>query len=202
MLFQVGESAKQGAIVEASGIAVAADTVVLTQASGLADAAQAAAETYASGVATTAESNANAYTDSQLAGIDLDEIAELTSEIGMLDDTVTVNPASGNFDLSNVIPVGAAIISVQVRLDTAITGAGGATKVGIGTAADPDKYGKTSSLASGQLINTIPAWVALGGSEDIRIFAVDNGGVAAGTIGGVGQVVRVRVIYTQTVALP
>lgn len=150
--------------------------------------------------ASVAESNA--YTDTKLTGIDLNEIAELTSEVGMLDDTVTLSPAAASFNLGNIVPIGAAIISVQVRLDTAITGLTGATKVGIGIAADPDKYGKTASLLIGQAINTVPNWFVLTGSEDIRLFAVDNNGAAAGTIGGAAEVIRVRVMYTAAAPIP
>jgi len=202
MLFQVGESAKQGAIYEASGIAIAADAVVLAE-----------AETYASGVAGSGVAEAEAYASglvaeyfstpptTPLTGEQLDELYELSQEIDILDDVVVLNPASGVFSLGDVIPSGAVIFSAQVRLDTAVTGAGGATKVGIGTDADPDKYGKTASLLSGQLINTIPLWTILTGAETIKLFAVDNAGVATGTIGGVGEGATVRVTYTTMVPL-
>jgi len=240
MLFQVGESAKQGAIYEAGVAAASGDAAVLSEAeayaSGVAVAAESGAistaEAYAdagiSGAIVTAEAYtdiavsgaesgaiaiAETYTDTAisgyfttppttpLTGAQLDELYELSQEIDILDDVVVLNPASGVFDLGDVIPSGAVIFSAQVRLDTAVTGAGGATKVGLGTDADPDKYGKTASLLSGQLINTIPLWTILTGVETIKLFAVDNDGVATGTIGGVGEGATVRVTYTTMVPL-
>jgi len=166
-----------------------------------ADAAQAAAEATAAADATAkadaAEAAAEAYTDAQLASVDLTELAELSAEVKILDDTVVLDPAAADFDLSNVVPSGAVIINAQVKLDTAVTGAGGATKVGLGTAADPDKYGKTASLLIDQAFSTTPNWVPLSGPETIKLYAVDNAGAAAGTIGGEDETVRVRVMYTQ-----
>lgn len=213
MLFQVGESAKQGAIYEASGIAVAADAVVLAEAEGYTDSGVSGAIVTAEAYTDTAVSGAESYASglvgeffsspptTPLTGEQLDELYELSQEIDILDDVVVLNPASGVFDLGDVIPSGAVIFSAQVRLDTAVTGAGGATKVGLGTAADPDKYGKTASLLSGQLINTIPLWTILTGVETVKLFAVDNAGVATGTIGGVGEGATVRVTYTTMVPL-
>jgi hypothetical protein len=144
---------------------------------------------------------AEAYTDTKLAGIDLPELVELSSEIGMLDDTVSANPAAASFDLSDVVPAGAVIIGVQVKLMTAITGADGATKVGIGTAAVPDKYGKTTGLTSGLLITTTPNWAVLGAPETINLYAVDDAGAATGKIGGASESIKVRVMYTQIALL-
>lgn len=195
MLYEIGESAKQGAVDEAA-----------VDATTKADAAQSAAEATASADATAkadaAEADAKAYTDAELAGLDLDELAELSREIEILDDTVVADPAAASFDLSNVVPVGAVIVSVQVRLDTEITGVGGATKVGIGIVADPDKYGKTASLVSGQLVSTTPPWKVLGAQEDVQLYAVDDAGDATGTIGGAGEGITVRVMYAQQAALP
>ena len=173
MLYQLGESVKNAAAADATAKADAA------------------------------EADAKAYTDTKLSGIDLPELVELSSEIGMLDETVPAFPAAASFDLSDVVPSGAVIIGVQVKLVTAVTGAGGATKVGIGTAAVPDKYGKTTGLASGLLISTTPNWAVLGAPETINLYAVDDDGAAAGEIGGgIYESIKVRVMYTQVAPLP
>jgi hypothetical protein len=118
-------------------------------------------------------------------------------------DCITTPAAA--FDLANDVPVDVVLLSVQLLLQDEITGAGGATKVGIGIAADPDKYGKTSSLAAGQVINTSVPWeVVTPLAIDIQLFAVDDNGDALGTIGG-GLVnterVKVRLVYTTLTSL-
>jgi hypothetical protein len=116
-------------------------------------------------------------------------------ELKVIDQQLDLAAAAASFDLTEDIPAGAVILSAQANLETLI-GATTAVKVGLGIAADPDKYGKTSALTKNLKIDTIPAYAVLAGAEDIKVFAVDAAGAAAGTIGGTaGNKVRVRIVY-------
>lgn len=115
-------------------------------------------------------------------------------EVTVLDEVVAVSSAAASHDLTIDIPDGAVILSVQANLDTAIT-ASTAVKVGIGIAANPDLYGLTSDVTADLKSNNIPDWAVLSGAEDVKIFACDTNGDAAGTIGGAAELVRVRIVY-------
>lgn len=116
-------------------------------------------------------------------------------ELKVIDQTLSLASAAASFDLTEDVPTGAVILSAQANLETLI-GAATAVKVGLGIAADPDKYGKTSALTKNLKIDTIPAHAVLSGAEDVKVFAVDTNGAAAGTIGGTaGNAVRVRIVY-------
>jgi len=184
MLHQLGESVTNAAAADATAKADAAEA-----------AAEAAAALDATAKADAAEAAAEAYTDAQLDGIDLPELAELTQEVGMLDDTVGLDPAAASFDLSVVVPAGSVIIGAQLKLVTAVTGASGAARVGLGTPGDANKYGMTAGLTSGLTISNIPDWKPLAVTEYIRVYALGAGGGAAGTIGGSAESLKVRVMY-------
>lgn len=119
-------------------------------------------------------------------------------EIRVLDETVDMlTSAAASWDLAIDIPDAAVILSVQVNLQQAIS-ATTATKVGIGTAGDPDLYGKTSGLSANAKIDTIPDYAVNSGAVDVQLFAVDVNGDAAGDIGGGAtgtDEVRVRIVY-------
>lgn len=116
-------------------------------------------------------------------------------ELRVIDETVDLSSAAASFDLTQDIPSGAVILSAQANLETAITGASGATAVGIGVAADPDKYGESSALTLNTKVDTTLDLVKLGSAEDIRIYATDGAGTATGTIGGSSESVRVRIAF-------
>jgi len=118
----------------------------------------------------------------------------------VVDEDVDASSAAAAHDLAADIPDGAVILCVQANLDTAITGAT-AVKVGVGVAADPDKYGLTSGLTQNLKIDTLPAHAVLSGAEDVQVYACDTNGDAAGTIGGAGEIVRVRIVYATTNSL-
>lgn len=110
--------------------------------------------------------------------------------------------AVATVEVAEDLEVGDIMLGAALNVDVATTGAGGATKVGIGTAADPDKYGKTAALtldskSPGQLFN--PTTV-LSAAEDLILTAVDNDGAALGTIQN-GSV-RVRLEYLRMSDLP
>jgi len=171
-----------------------------------ADAAQAAAEAQAALDATAkadaAEAAAEAYTDAKLEDVNLDELATLSQEMEILDDTVSLDPAAASFNLSDVVPSGAVIVGCQLRLETEVTGAGGAARVGLGVAGNANKYGMTTGLTSGLTIDKIPNWKVLTAPEDVRVYALGAGGGASGTIGGAGEGLKVRVTYVTLVPIP
>jgi hypothetical protein len=111
----------------------------------------------------------------------------------VIDEDVVLAGAVAAKDLTQDVPTGAVILAVQANLDTAIT-ATTAVKVGVGVAADPDKYGKTSALTQNAKIDTIFAtWTVLSGAEDVQVYACDTAGAAAGTLNA--GTVRVRIVY-------
>ncbi len=99
------------------------------------------------------------------------------------DVTVAVgaSPVS-DVDLEWDIPTGAFVVGASINIESAITGAGGAVGVGLGVAADPDKYGKTAALTKNAKGSIVPALAILAGAEDLKIYAIDAGGGAVGTI--------------------
>jgi len=191
MLYEVGQAVAGAAADDATSKAAAAQA-----------AAEAAAALDATAKADAAEAAAEAYTDTKLEDVNLDELATLTQEMEILDDTVSLDPAAASFNLSDVVPIGAVILGVQLRLITTVTGANGGTNIGVGTAALASKYGMTTGLASGLTIDKIPNWKVLTIPEDIRVWACGESGVAHGTIGGAGESLKVRVTYLTLVPLP
>lgn len=119
-------------------------------------------------------------------------------EIKVIDEDVTLTNAVAE-DLTEDIPTGAVILSVQANLETLIagdtTGDDGLTKVGIGISSDPDKYGKTAALTQNSKVDTIPDWAVLASPEDIQVYAVDNSGTAVTEKFVAAGVVRVRIVY-------
>lgn len=113
-------------------------------------------------------------------------------QVMVIDEDVVFTGAVAAKDLTQDIPTGAVIVSVQANLDTAIT-ATTAVKVGVGVVADPDKYGKTSVLTQNAKIDTIPPWAVLSGAEDVQVYACATDGSAAGTLDA--GTVRVRIVY-------
>ncbi len=116
-------------------------------------------------------------------------------EVKVIDETVDLSGGTAaSFDLTEDVPDGAVILCASMNLETTID-AVTATKVGLGTA-DPDKYGITADLIQNSKSDVLPDWAVLSGAEDIKIYAVNNAGAAAGTIGGGGDdSVRVRIVY-------
>ena len=163
-----------------------------------ADAAQAAAEATAAAALAAALPTRTAGSAAGAVALRFGGTATEGLEITVINEVVDMltTPAAA-WDLTSNVPAGAVILSVQANLQDVIT-ASTAVKVGIGVAADPDKYGKTTGLTQNLKVDTIPDWAVLSGAEDIQIYAVDTDGAAAGTIGG-GAVgtdeVRVRIVY-------
>lgn len=115
-------------------------------------------------------------------------------EVRVIDETVACGTAAASHALTSTVPAGAVILSVQANLQTAVT-VETAVKVGIGVTADPDKYGKTSGVTKNLKVDTVPDWAVLSSAETVAIFATDTVGAAAGTIGGTGEAIRVRIVF-------
>lgn len=121
-------------------------------------------------------------------------------EIVALDQVITlVNAVKA--DMTTPIPAGAVIVSVQTNNENNIFGDGSGdnllAKIGIGTAADPDAYGKTDNLRSNHKINTLPDWAVLGAETQLSVYAVKTSGDACTEKFVAGGKVRVRVHYFQ-----
>lgn len=122
----------------------------------------------------------------------------------LVDEIVTIDPPAQVFDVSSDFPINAVVISLQINLETTITKTGLATKVGLGTTATADKYGKTLDLLKNSKINTVILGVVSPATlpADIRLFSVNNSGTPTGTMGGPGQQIRVRRTYIVLDSLP
>lgn len=114
-------------------------------------------------------------------------------EVKVIDEVVSTGAI--NNDLTEDVPSGAVILSVQANVETALTGGGTTTNVAIGTAGDPDKYSPTvGALTLDAKIDHMPDWAVLSGAEDIQVNGVTAAGAAGDTALTVGTV-RVRIVY-------
>jgi len=114
-------------------------------------------------------------------------------EIKVIDEVVATGAI--NNDLTEDVPSGAVILSVQANVETALTGGGTTANFGIGTAGDPDKYSPTvGALTQDAKTDNIPDWAVLSGAEDIQVNGVTGAGAAGDTALTVGTV-RVRIVY-------
>jgi hypothetical protein len=115
-------------------------------------------------------------------------------EVRVIDETTGVLAAVST-DLTEDVPAGAVILSVQGNVETALTGGGTTVNWGIGTVADPDKYSPTvGALTLDAKIDNVPDWAVLAGAEDIQVHGVTAGGAIGDTALTVGTV-RVRIVY-------
>lgn len=109
--------------------------------------------------------------------------------------------AVASVDVGFDLPADAMVMGAAMNIQTAITGAGGATAIGLGIAATEDKYGETSTLTlDSKSTASIGGMVALASSEDIKVFATNGAGAPTGTIQN-GSV-RIRIVYATMTALP
>lgn len=119
-------------------------------------------------------------------------------EVKVIDEVVTTTNAVEN-NLTQTVPSGAVILSVQANLDSLIVGDGTGdnlgVKVGVGTTADPYKYGITSALTANLKIDTIPAHAVLSGAETVCVKLAKTDGTAATEKFVAGGLVRVRIVY-------
>ena len=123
-------------------------------------------------------------------------------QFGTINAVVDLSTPAANFAFGSV-PAGACVISVALTVPATIS-ATTAVKIGVGrltSTADPDKYYLTADLTAGQFVNTRAWATALTANESVGIFACATDGSAAGSIGGEGEYVKVRLVYAQAVAL-
>lgn len=117
--------------------------------------------------------------------------------VGTLEQSLTLSEAAANFSLGT-IPAGSVVASVAIKT-TATLGAATAVKFGVGrltASADPDKYWLSSDLTAVDAATVLLASSAtVEADEEIGLFACDTNGAAAGTLGGSGEVVDVRIAY-------
>lgn len=151
--------------------------------------------------------NTPTHTVSSLTGEVAQRFGATTTEgleTRVLEETVTLTNAVQT-DLTNTIPAGAVILSVQSNLDTLVAGdASGddlGVKVGIGVTADPDKYGLSSALTKNLKTDKIPDWAVLASAEQITVKLAQTDGSAATEKFVAGGIVRVRVVYLATNSL-
>ncbi|RMG57350.1 MAG: hypothetical protein D6722_25085 [Bacteroidetes bacterium] len=104
----------------------------------------------------------------------------------------TISPAAIETSVVNV-PAFSMVLAVQSNVETALTGGGTTDSYGIGTSADPDKYGSSSTLTQNSKSNYIGA-TPNASSEQIVLTGTSGGAVAGDTALTVGSV-RIRVVY-------
>ena len=119
-------------------------------------------------------------------------------EVKVIDEVVILTNAVET-DLTETVPSGAVILSVQANNDTLVvgdaSGDNGLVKVGIGITGDPDKYGKSADLTQNAKIDTVPDWAVLGGAETVTVKGCDAAGTAVSELFVAGGEVRVRIVY-------
>lgn len=111
-------------------------------------------------------------------------------------ECISFSGPTAGIELSPKIPAGSIVIASELRLPVPIS-ATTAVRVGLGTPSDPDKYAISVGLAAQHIGPSFEnQWSnPLTAEETIGVYACDNSGAAAGTIGGNGQQVFVRISY-------
>lgn len=119
-------------------------------------------------------------------------------EIKVIDETVSGFTGAKTFDLTEDIPAGAVILSVQANIETTVVAGGTSVKVSVGVAGgDVDKYGKTADFSQNAKIDTLPDWAVLASAEDVEIGIVVTDGTTLGDTNASAGAVRVRIVYLQ-----
>ncbi len=113
-----------------------------------------------------------------------------------IDDVVAVGGGAVSLvDVGFDLPDGSVPEAAWLNIQTALTGAAGATAIGLGIAGDENRYAETSVLTlDGKSTNVILA-PPLTSADDLKIFATDGAGLPIGTIqnGSVRVVIRYKV---------
>jgi hypothetical protein len=101
-----------------------------------------------------------------------------------VEKTVTITAAVSEATVGFTVPTGAMVVSTACKITDALTGAGGADRIGMGTGSggDPDKYCETATLGLNEADDNIHGTYN-DGSEDVFWVTAENGaGSAGGTI--------------------
>jgi len=118
-------------------------------------------------------------------------------EVRVMEEEVDLVSAGAKFvALSNTIPIGSVILSVQANIDEAVTAGGTTVSISIGTnGVDPDLYGFVNSLSQNAKIDTIPDWEVLGDNVQLDVCGTIADGTALGDTNLSDGIVRVRIVY-------
>ncbi len=110
------------------------------------------------------------------------------------DEVVDLEGAAGvSVDVGPLIPATAMLLSVQCNIEELVVAGGTSVAVGVGLAADPDKYNLTADLlknSKGDHFFT-PPLAALGGAEQLAVNMATGAGLVGDTAATAGKV-RVR----------
>lgn len=115
---------------------------------------------------------------------------------GIIDEVVDLTGNAALYKaISEDVPAGAVILSVQANIDATVTGGSTTVKIGIGlNASDPDKYGLSGNLAQNTKINTTPALARLSADTTLDVCACATNGAAGDTNITAGKV-HVKIVY-------
>jgi hypothetical protein len=142
-------------------------------------------QTLAGTAAATLIGISGAATDGGVSEYFIDEIVSLTNAV--------------ETDLTSTLPAGAIVEYTQMILNTTVvgdeSGDDGLVKVGLGTTADPDKYGKTADLVKDSLVKNTYTPVMLAAEETVTVKAADTNGAAVTEKFVAGGLVRVQIRY-------
>lgn len=120
--------------------------------------------------------------------------------IAMIEDVAVFN-AAGQIQLATPLPAGAVVLSGHLNFDTALTHAGGATKIGLGIAGTLGAFALSGSAVTAKNTKTdLPlAGTVETASQNLLVTATNDAGAATGTVTGT---VRARVIYRYSPSIP
>lgn len=104
-----------------------------------------------------------------------------------------ISPSAIETNVVN-IPANSRILSVQSNVESALTGGGTTDSYGIGTAADPDKYGSSATLTQNSKSDFLGDGTVLSSSEQLVLTGTASETADGDTALTVGSV-RVRVAY-------
>lgn len=138
----------------------------------------------------------------------LDALDYWSREVVVIDRIVTFTGPTGSILIGTTLPANTLVFSCQGNLQTAISAAGGAARIGIGwnTGVDTgyNKYGQFTAFAKNTKQRRVPSGYSLTDvAESLRLTAMAaTGGAKTGTIGDVGQSIRVVLLSLQLTDLP
>jgi hypothetical protein len=122
-------------------------------------------------------------------------------QVAIIEETISfVANAALYKELTYSLPANAVILSAQMNIESALTGGSTTVKVGLGSSADPDLWGKTSVLTKNAKSTLTPAWAVIASTTPIRVSSCATAGGAGDTALTVGSV-RVRIVFLAPVDL-
>ncbi len=108
--------------------------------------------------------------------------------------------AVASVDVGFDLPIGVIPIMAWAHIESAITGAGGATALGIGPVDHVTKYGELTTLTKNtKAYIPMGGFIALDELEDLKVYATNGTGTETGTLQN-GSV-RVRIVYLEGIDL-